>query len=147
MHTYHTHRPHLHTQNGFSSYKIVSSFLKKKTWRNVVFPKAVQNNDPELITYAQVALEVKNQPANARDVRDMGSIPGSGRSPGGGNGNSSILVWRIPWREEPDGLQSTVLHRVRHDWHDLAPMHWGKCILFNSPLHFPFLSAMSGAED
>ena len=30
---------------------------------------------------------VKNLPANAEDVRDMGSIPGSGRSPGGGNGN------------------------------------------------------------
>jgi len=30
---------------------------------------------------------VKNPPANARDVRDEGSIPGSGRSPGGGHGN------------------------------------------------------------
>ena len=30
---------------------------------------------------------VKNPPANAGDGRDMGSIPGSGRSPGGGNGN------------------------------------------------------------
>ena len=30
---------------------------------------------------------VKNLPANAGDVRDMGSIPGSGRSPGGGHGN------------------------------------------------------------
>ena len=30
---------------------------------------------------------VKNPPANARDVRDTGLIPGSGRSPGGGNGN------------------------------------------------------------
>ena len=30
---------------------------------------------------------VKNPPANARAVRDMGSIPGSGRSPGGGHGN------------------------------------------------------------
>ena len=30
---------------------------------------------------------VKNPPANARDVRDVGSIPGSGRSPGGGHGN------------------------------------------------------------
>ena len=29
----------------------------------------------------------KNSPANAGDVRDVGSIPGSGRSPGGGNGN------------------------------------------------------------
>ena len=31
--------------------------------------------------------EVKNPPANAGDIRDMGLIPGSGRSPGGGNGN------------------------------------------------------------
>ena len=30
---------------------------------------------------------VKNLPANAGDVRDTGSIPGSGRSPGGGHGN------------------------------------------------------------
>ena len=30
---------------------------------------------------------VKNMPANARDLRDMGPIPGSGRSPGGGHGN------------------------------------------------------------
>ena len=30
---------------------------------------------------------VKNQPANAGDARNVGSIPGSGRSPGGGNGN------------------------------------------------------------
>ena len=31
---------------------------------------------------------VKNMPANAEDVRDMDSIPGLGRSSGGGNGNS-----------------------------------------------------------
>ena len=30
---------------------------------------------------------VKNLPANARDIRDTGSTPGSGRSPGEGNGN------------------------------------------------------------
>ena len=30
---------------------------------------------------------IKNPPANARDVRDVGSVPGSGRSPGGGHGN------------------------------------------------------------
>ena len=33
-----------------------------------------------------------------------GSIPGSGRPPGEGHGNSSILAWRIPWIEECDGL-------------------------------------------
>ena len=36
---------------------------------------------------SQVALEVKNLPANAGDIRDTRSIPGSGRSPGGGHGN------------------------------------------------------------
>ena len=36
---------------------------------------------------SQVALVVKNPPANAGDSRNMGSIPGSGRSPGVGNGN------------------------------------------------------------
>ena len=36
---------------------------------------------------SQTALVVKNLPANAGDVRDAGSIPGLGRSPGGGHGN------------------------------------------------------------
>ena len=57
---------------------------------------------------------VKNLPANAGYVRDVSSIPGSGRS-GGGHGNSSILAWRIPWTEEPDGLQSMGSQRVRQD--------------------------------
>ena len=30
--------------------------------------------------------------------------------------HSSILAWRIPWTEEPDGLQSTGSQRVGHDW-------------------------------
>ena len=36
---------------------------------------------------SQVVLVVKNLPANAGDIRDKSSIPGSGRSPGGGHGN------------------------------------------------------------
>ena len=36
---------------------------------------------------SQVALVVKNPPANAGGLRDMGSIPGSGKYPGGGHGN------------------------------------------------------------
>ena len=51
----------------------------------------------------------KHMPAN---VGDMGSIPGSGRSPGEGNGNhSSILAWEIPLPEEPDRLQSMGLQK------------------------------------
>ena len=34
-----------------------------------------------------MVLAVKNLPVNAGDIRDLGSIPGSGRSPGGGRGN------------------------------------------------------------
>jgi len=59
------------------------------------------------IKASQVVLVVKKPPANAGDIRDVGSIPGSGRSSGGGNAtHSSILVWRIPGTEEPGGLQS-----------------------------------------
>ena len=36
---------------------------------------------------SQVVLEVNNPPANAGDIRDVGSIPGLGRFPGGGHGN------------------------------------------------------------
>ena len=44
-----------------------------------------------------VVLVVRNLPANARDVRNMGSIPGLGRSLGEGHAtHSSILAWRIP---------------------------------------------------
>ena len=37
---------------------------------------------------SQVVLVVKNVPDNAEDIRDAGSIPGWGRSPGGGHGNT-----------------------------------------------------------
>ena len=41
----------------------------------------------ELVRASQVALVVKNPPANTEDMREAGSIPESGRSPGGGHGN------------------------------------------------------------
>ena len=73
---------------------------------------------------SQVVLVVKNPPANAGDIRDAGSISGLGRSPGGEQGNhSSILAWRIPWTQEPGGLQSIGWHKVGHDWGDLACTH------------------------
>ena len=37
--------------------------------------------------------------------------------------HSSILAWKIPWTEEPGGLQSIGSQRVGHDWSDLAIMH------------------------
>ena len=48
---------------------------------------------------------VKNPPAHEGATGDAGSISGSERSPGGGNGlHSSILAWKIPWTEKPDGI-------------------------------------------
>ena len=77
-----------------------------------------------MIGASHVVLVVKNPPANARGIRDAGFVLGSGRSPGEGDAtHSSILVWRIPWTEEPDGLQSIGSQRVGHDQSDLAPTH------------------------
>ena len=59
---------------------------------------------------------VKNSPADAGDARDVGSVPELGRSSEVGNGNpSSILVWKIPWTEEPGGLWSMGLWTVGHN--------------------------------
>ena len=69
-----------------------------------------------LILNLGVELVVKKLPANAEDRKGMCLTPGSGRPPGEGNGtHSSTLAWRIPWTEEPGGLQSLGSKRVRHD--------------------------------
>ena len=48
---------------------------------------------------------VKNLSAKAGDTRGVGSIPGSGRSPGVGNDNPlQYSCWIIPWTEEPGVL-------------------------------------------
>ena len=68
-------------------------------------------------------LSGKESACSAGDAGDMGSIPGLGRYPGGGNGNhSSILAWKIPWTET-GRLQSIWSERVRHDWSDWACTH------------------------
>ena len=55
---------------------------------------------------------VKNLPANGGDT---GLIPGSGRSPGEGNGNLLQYSCKIPQAEEPGRLQSIGSQRVGHD--------------------------------
>ena len=61
-----------------------------------MYSKVIQTTDTHIIKFffiffsiiwaSQMVLVVKNLPANARDVRHMGSIPGSGTSPGGRHG-------------------------------------------------------------
>ena len=56
---------------------------------------------------------VKNLPANAGDTGLSGLIPGWGRSPEEEMAtHCSMPAWRIPWTEEPGGLQSTQSLRV-----------------------------------
>ena len=59
---------------------------------------------------SQVALVVKNPPANAGDIRDAGSIPGLGRSPGGGHGNP--LQYSCLENPMDGGAWWTIAHRV-----------------------------------
>ena len=66
---------------------------------------------------SQVALEVKNLPANVGDTRDVGQSLGREDTLVEGMAiNSSILAWRMPWTKESGRLQSKGLHRVGHDW-------------------------------
>ena len=54
---------------------------------------------------------------SACNAGDLGSIPGSERSPGEGTGNLlQCSCLENPWTEEPGGLQSMGSQRVRHDW-------------------------------
>ena len=65
---------------------------------------------------SHVALMVKNPPANAGDIRDAGSVLGwEDPLEEGIAAHSSILAWRIPWTEEPGGLQSVGLQRPGYD--------------------------------
>ena len=43
--------------------------------------------------------------------------------------HSTILAWRIPWTEEPGGLQLTGSQRVGHDFRDLACKHTGNILI------------------
>ena len=61
-------------------------------------------------------LVVKNLPTDAGDIKDVGLIPGSGRSLEEEMAtHSSILAWEILWTEEPGGLESMGLQRAGCD--------------------------------
>ena len=65
---------------------------------------------------SQVVLVVKNPPLSAGNIRDVGSVPGSGRPLEEDMATQpSIIAWRIPRREESGGLQPVGSHRDGHD--------------------------------
>ena len=63
---------------------------------------------------SQVVLVVKNLPAKAGDMRDQGSTPGSGRSPGEGNGNS--LQYSCQENSMDRGAWWATVHGVTKSW-------------------------------
>ena len=70
----------------------------------------------KIMRVSQVALVVKNMPANAGDIRDVGSVPGLGRSPGEGHGNP--LQYSCLEKPMDRGAWWATVHglaRVRHD--------------------------------
>ena len=65
---------------------------------------------------APEAQEIKEPACSAPDTREVGSIPGSGRSLKEEVAtHTSVLAWEVPWTEEPRVLQSTGSQRVGHD--------------------------------
>ena len=63
-----------------------------------------------------MVLVVKNPPANAGDVRDVGSILGwEDPLEEGMVTHLSTFAWRISWTEEPGGRQSIQSQRARHE--------------------------------
>ena len=70
----------------------------------------VLGDNKDSIGASQVALVVKNPPANAGDIRDVGSIPESGRSPGEGYGNA--LQYSCLGNLMDRGAWQVTVHRV-----------------------------------
>ena len=69
---------------------------------------------PSLPRASQVALVVKNLPANAGDIRDRGSVPGSGRAPRGEHGNP--LQYSCLENPMDRGVWWATIHRVSKSW-------------------------------
>ena len=63
---------------------------------------------------SQVVQEVKNPPADAGDIRDSGSVPRSGRSPGGGHGNP--LHYFCLENPMDSGAWWAIVHGVAKSW-------------------------------
>ena len=75
-----------------------------------------------------MALASKNLPANAGDIRDVGLIPGLGRSPGGGHGNP--LQYCCLENPRDRGAWQVAVHRVTKS--NLARMHTYTCMCIHT---------------
>ena len=73
---------------------------------------------------------VKNTPVNAGDIREAGSIPGFGRSPGGGHAtHSSIIAWEIVMDK---GAWRGIFHRITKSHTQLKDLlHMNRMLISN----------------
>ena len=83
---------------------------------------------------SQVVLVVKNPPANAGFVRDKGSIPGSGRSPGGGHGNP--LQYSLLENPMDRGAWRAAVHRVTESWTRPKRLSLQACGMMHRNVHW-----------
>ena len=85
---------------------------------------------------SQLALVVKNPPANERDIRDLGSVPGLGRSPRGWHGNPlhySCLenpMERRAWRATVHGVAKSQTWLKQLSTQHADNYYWGNCTKF-----------------
>ena len=84
-------------------------YNKPKTVGTVFFLLPVKN-----LGASHVVLVVKNPPASAGDIRDMNSIPGLGRPPGGGHGNP--LQYSCLEKPMDRGVWRATVHRFTQSW-------------------------------
>ena len=93
--------------------------LKKKLWKTSA--SCSKGNKRMYCCYLVITRRGFSGGASGKELSPPnagggGLIPGLGRSPGGGHGNPlQYSCWRIPWTEEPGGLQSVGSQRVGHD--------------------------------
>ena len=90
-------------------------------------PLVISLSRLSLVKALEVAPEIKNPPTNARDIRDMGSTPGSRKSPGEGHGNP-LTVFLSGESHGQRSLEATV-HRVaksQTQLSNLARRHTGR---------------------
>ena len=93
-----------------------------------------------ILRASQVAVVVKNLPANAGDIRDVGLIPGSGRSSGVGNDSSlqySCLenpMDRGVWQATVRGVSKSRA-RLKHAWTHAYVFYTVNFVIFSFPFH------------
>ena len=87
-----------------------------KLWNSAILLSYLTENSGNLFAFmaSQVELVINNPLASEGDMRDVGSIPGSGRSPGGGHSNP--LYYSCLENTMDRGAWQATVHRVTKNW-------------------------------